>query len=57
MYFHGSYLKTGSGEGVILTSPQGHKLCYAIRLHFDATKHVTEYEALINELRIAAEVG
>jgi ribonuclease HI len=36
--------------GVVLTSPQRHKLCYAIRLHFDATNNVAEYETLINEL-------
>lgn len=50
MYFDGSYLKTGSGTCVVLTSPQGHKLCYAICLHFDATNNVVGYEALINGL-------
>lgn len=43
--------------GVVLTSPQGHKLHYAIHLHFDATTNMVEYEALINGLRIVAEVG
>lgn len=57
MYFDGSYLKTDSGAGTVLTSPQGHKLCYAIRLHFDATNNITECEALVNGLRIMAEVG
>jgi ribonuclease HI len=57
MYFDGSYLKTGSDTSIILTSPQGHKLRYAIHLHFDATNNVTEYEALINGLRITIEVG
>lgn len=57
MYFDGSYLKTGSGAGVVLTSPQGHKQCYVIHLHFDATNNVAKYEALINGLRIAIEVG
>jgi hypothetical protein len=32
MYFDGSYLKTDSGAGTVLTSPQGHKLCYAIHM-------------------------
>lgn len=57
MYFDGSYLKTGSGAGIVLISPQGHRLRYAIRLHFPSTNNVAEYEALINGLRIAAEVG
>jgi ribonuclease HI len=38
-------------------SPQRHKLCYAICLYFDATNNVTEYEALVNGLRIIADVG
>lgn len=37
MYFDASYLKTRSNAGVVLVSPQGHKLRYAIRLRFDAT--------------------
>jgi ribonuclease HI len=45
MYFDGSYLKTRSGAGVVLASPQGHKLRNAI--HFDATNNVVEYESLI----------
>lgn len=57
MYFDGSYLKTGNGTSVVLTSPQGHKLHYEICLHFDATNNVAEYEALVNGLRIMAEVG
>jgi ribonuclease HI len=50
MYLYRSYLKIGSGIGVVITSPKGHKLRYAIRLHFDATNNVIEYEALVNAL-------
>lgn len=57
MNFDGSYLKTGSNAGIVLTSPQGHKLRYSICLHFDATNNVIEYEALINRLQIVGEVG
>jgi hypothetical protein len=57
MNFDGSYLKTGSSTGVILTPPQGHKLRYAIHLHIDATTNVTVCEALVDGLRIAVEVG
>ena len=32
-------------------------LCYAIRLHFSGSNNVVEYEALINGLRIAVELG
>lgn len=57
MYFDESYRKMGSDTGIVFTSPQGHKLRYTIRLHFDATNNVAEYEALVNGLQIAAKVG
>ena len=57
MYFSRSYLKTGSGTGVVLTLPQGHKPRYAIHLHFDATNNVVEYKALVIRLWITVEVG
>lgn len=57
MYLDGSYLKIGSGIDVVLTSPKGHKLRYAIRLHFDATNNVIEYKTLVNALEVTSEVG
>jgi ribonuclease HI len=57
MYFDESYRKMGSDAGIVLTSPQEHKLRYAICLHFDATNNVAEYETLVNGLQIAAKVG
>ena len=57
MYFDGSVMALGSGAGVVLISPDGSRLRYAIRLHFSALNSATEYEALINGLRIAIELG
>ena len=57
MCFDGSYTKTGSGAGVIMTSPLGNKVRYVMRLNFDATNNVAEYEALINGLRMGSELG
>ena len=57
MYFDGSIMAPGSRDGVVLISPDGSRLCYAIRLHFLASNNATEYEALINALRIAIELG
>ena len=57
MYFDESVIAPGSGAGVVLISPDGSKLCYAIRLHFSASNNATEYEALINRLRIPNELG
>ena len=45
------------GAGVVLISPDGSRLCYAIRLHFLALNNAAEYEALINGLRITIELG
>ena len=57
MYFNGSVMAPGSGAGVVLISPDGSRLRYMIRLHFSASNNTTEYEALINGLRIAIELG
>lgn len=38
-------------------SPQGEKLRYAIRLHLDTTTNMAEYEALVNGIQIATELG
>ena len=42
---------------MVLISLNGSRLRYAIRLHFSASNNTTEYEALINGLRIAIELG
>jgi ribonuclease HI len=57
MYFDGSLMKTGSGAGLLFVSPLEKHLRYVICLHFPASNNVAEYEALVNGLRIAAELG
>ncbi|XP_072149560.1 uncharacterized protein [Setaria viridis] len=57
MNFDGSVMGLGAGAGVVLISPKGNKLRYAICLHFNTSNNVMEYEALINRLRIAIELG
>ena len=57
MYFVGSVMAPSSGAGVVLISSDGSRLRYAIRLHFSASNNATEYEALINGLRITIELG
>ena len=57
MYFDGSVMAPGSGAGVVLISLDGSRLRYVIRLHFLASNNVAEYEALINGLCIAVELG
>jgi ribonuclease HI/transposase InsO family protein len=42
---------------LLFVSPLGKHLRYVIRLHFSASNNVAEYEALVNGLRIATELG
>ena len=57
MYFDGSVMAPGSRAGVVLISPDGSRHRYTIRLHFLDTNNTTEYEALINGLRITIELS
>ena len=57
MHFEGSKMRTGLGAGVVLTSPKGDKLKYALQIHFAASNNVAEYEALIHGLRLAKELS
>jgi ribonuclease HI len=57
MYFDGSLMKTGASAGLLFISPLGKHLRYVLRLHFPASNNVAEYEALVNGLHIAIELG
>jgi ribonuclease HI len=57
MYFDGSLMKIGAGAGLLFISPLGKHLRYVLCLHFPASNNVAEYEALVNRLRIAIELG
>jgi ribonuclease HI len=57
LYFNGSLMKQGAGLGLVFVSPLGVRIRYVIRVHFPASNNVAEYEALINGLRIAIELG
>ena len=57
MYFDGSLMKTEVGAGLLLVSPLGVHMRYMIRLHFAASNNMAEYEALVNGLHIAIELG
>ncbi|XP_074374186.1 uncharacterized protein LOC141714571 [Apium graveolens] len=44
-------------SGIVLVTPEGHRLMSAIHFKFYATNNDVEYEALINGLKLALEVG
>jgi ribonuclease HI len=57
MYFNRSLMKIGAGAGLLFISPLRVHMRYVIRLHFATSNNVAEYEALVNGLRIAIELG
>ena len=57
MYFNGSLMKKGISTGLVFISPLRVRMGYMVRIHFPSSNNVTEYEALINCLCIAIELG
>ena len=57
MHFDGSKMKEGLGAGIVLTSPKGDRLEYALQIHFKDSNNVAEYEALVHGLKLAKELG
>ena len=57
MYFDRSLMKKGAIMGLVFISPLEVRMRYMVRIHFPSSNNVAEYEALINGLRIAVELG
>ena len=57
MYFDGSLMKKGTGVGLVFVLPLGVRMRYMVHMHFPSSNNVFEYEALVNGLRIAIELG
>jgi ribonuclease HI len=58
MYFDRSKRVQGTGEGVVLISPQGDKLKYVLRMSFpQASNNEAEYEALLHGMKMAKACG
>ncbi|XP_024018846.1 uncharacterized protein LOC112090267 [Morus notabilis] len=53
LYVDGASNENGSGAGVLLINPEGHKITSAVRFKFKASNNEAEYEALIAGLRLA----
>ena len=50
-------MKKGAGMGLVFVSPLRVRMRYMVCLHFPSSNYVAKYEALINGLRIAVELG
>ncbi|XP_073360379.1 uncharacterized protein [Aegilops tauschii subsp. strangulata] len=57
MHFDGSKMRLGLGAGIVLSSPKGDRLKYALQIHFAASNNVAEDEALVHGLRLAKQLG
>ncbi|GFZ03434.1 hypothetical protein Acr_16g0000580 [Actinidia rufa] len=57
LFVDGSSNQHGCGAGLIIRTPSGEQIEYAIRMGFKATNNEVEYEALLTGLRIAVELG
>ncbi|KAL0445030.1 UNVERIFIED_CONTAM: hypothetical protein Slati_2225700 [Sesamum latifolium] len=57
LHVDGSSTTQGSGVGIIVTSPQGEDLEFAIKFGFKASNNEAEYEALVIGMKMAHEAG
>jgi len=57
LYVDGARNDYCSGAGVVLETPDGRSLCYALRLELLSMNNEAEYDALIDGLRIAKELN
>ncbi|XP_074324247.1 uncharacterized protein LOC141661163 [Apium graveolens] len=57
LHVDGAVNNNGAGARIVLVTPEGHHLMSAIHFKFYVTNNDAEYEALINGLKVALEVG
>jgi len=60
MFYDGAKCKNSAGSGVVLISPEGDAMRYAIQIDFTdptPTNNIAEYEGLLTSLRIAISLG
>ena len=57
MYFDGASNHHGNGIGVVFKTPCGEYIPFSVKLDFQCTNNEAEYEACINGLEAALELG
>ncbi|KAL0401836.1 UNVERIFIED_CONTAM: polyprotein [Sesamum latifolium] len=57
LHVDGSSTIQGSGAGIVITSPQGEDLEFAIKFGFKASNNEAEYEALVVGMKMAHKAG
>ena len=56
LYTDGASNDRCSGAGVVLETPEGRSICYALKFDFRATNNEAEYEALLAGLKLARDL-
>ncbi|KAK9073364.1 hypothetical protein SSX86_007688 [Deinandra increscens subsp. villosa] len=57
LFTDGSSGENGAGAGLLLISPEGDELTYALKFDFNVSNNEAEYEALLAGLRLAKRMG
>ena len=57
MYFDGTANMHGNGVGAVIVSPEGRQFPTAVKLEFECTNNIAEYEACVNGLQAAISMG
>jgi hypothetical protein len=57
MYIDESYTLKGAGAGVVLISPEGDILKYAVQFEFPIMNNITKYEGLVMGLQLAKDLS
>ncbi|KAL0395405.1 UNVERIFIED_CONTAM: hypothetical protein Slati_4506700 [Sesamum latifolium] len=57
LHVDGSSTAQGSGAGILLTTPQGEDLKFAVKFEFNVLNNEAEYEALVLGVRMAQDAG
>jgi hypothetical protein len=57
MYIDESYTLKGAGANVVLISPEGDILKYAVQFEFPIMNNITEYEGLVMGLQLAKDLS
>ena len=57
MYFDGAVNQYGNEIGILLITPKGSHIPLAIKINFEATNNIVEYEACIARMEALRELG
>ncbi|KAL0449405.1 UNVERIFIED_CONTAM: Ribonuclease HI [Sesamum latifolium] len=57
LHVDGSSTAQGNGAGIVLTTPQGDGMEFAVKFEFNASNNEAEYKPLVLDMRMAQDAG